>query len=185
VYANNINATTITGATNVYLTGQTNLPSVNNTYNLGSGSLQYLGVYATTFYGTATSAEYADLAERYHSDQPLDPGTVVCLGGTAEVTATTVQGSEQVFGVVSTAPAYLMNSDAGSDLTHPAIAVMGRVPCKVVGPVRKGQRVMASAVAGHACAWDPQQGPLAILGRVLVDKTSHGMDTIEIVVGKN
>jgi len=164
---------------------KTNLPATDNLYNMGSASYRFANIYAVAFNGQATSALYADLAERYQSDTPLEQATVVCLGGTSEVTACMIQGTEDIFGVVSTNPAYLMNSGAGDDDTHPAIAIMGRVPCKVVGPVQKGQRLMASAVRGCACAYNPEYGVLAILGRALVDKTTAGIDTIEIVIGKN
>ena len=162
-----------------------NLPTTDNIYNMGSSSYRFANMYAVSFIGQASSALYADLAERYHADAVLEPGAVVCLGGEAEITATTIQGSDDVFGVVSTNPAYLMNSDAGNDDTHPPVAMAGRVPCRVVGPVKKGQRLMASSVKGCACAYEPSFGMLAILGRSLVNKDSSGIDTIEIVIGKN
>lgn len=164
---------------------QSNLPVADNLYDMGSASYRFANMYAVNFLGQASSALYADVAERYQSDVTLESGTVVCLGGVAEVTASNTPGSEDVFGVVSTNPAYLLNSAAGSDATHPAIAMSGRVPCKVVGPVKKGQRLMASSLLGCACAYDPQFGILSILGRSLVDKTSTGIDTVEIVIGKN
>ena len=173
------------GDTGVFRANQTNLPAANNTYNLGSSSAAFANVFATLFNGTATAARYADLAERYASDVPYDPGTVVKLGGAAEVTCTTTAGDTDVFGVVSTNPAHLMNSDAGTDQSHPAIALVGRVPCKVTGKISKGQRLMSSEIPGTACAWDQQFGTTAILGRALEDKNASGPGTIEIVVGKN
>jgi hypothetical protein len=164
---------------------QSNLPATDNLYNMGSASYRFANMYAVNFIGQASSALYADLAERYAADAPLDPGTVVSLGGDAEVTASTTPGSEDVFGVVSTNPAYLMNSAAGDASQYPAIAMTGRVPCKVVGPVKKGQRLMASSVTGCACAYDTSMGVLSILGRSLVDKTTDSIELIEIVVGKN
>jgi len=198
-------------STNGFTNNQNNLPATTNTYNLGSPTDVFANVYATNFIATtsvqvsagtitasgnitttagvfsgkATSAEYADVAERYAADMPLDPGTVVCLGGTAEVTACVTMGTDDVFGVVSTDPAYLMNSTAGDDRTHPAIAFLGRVPCKVAGPVKKGQRLMASSVSGCACAYEANFGILSIIGRSLVDKDTSGIDTIEVVIGRN
>jgi hypothetical protein len=92
---------------------------------------------AGTFSGTATEAQYADLAERYEADAEYAPGTVLEVGGDAEVTHW--NGSAYVAGVISTAPAYLMNSDANG----PAVALVGRVPVRVIGAINKGQAVFA------------------------------------------
>lgn len=170
-------------AATYYRKDQTNLPSTNNLFDLGSNAQRFATVYATTFDGTALQARYADLAERYASDQLLEPGTVVELGGSAEVTQTTLKGSDQVFGVVSTAPAVKMNSLAGDDATHPYIALTGRVPVKVKGAVTKGQRLMSSDEQGVACAWSPEHGCLAVLGRSLVTKRTDHVELVEAVVG--
>lgn len=163
---------------------KTNLPSTDNTYDMGSSSYRFSNMYAVNFNGQASSALYADLAERYESEGPLEPGTVVCLGGDKEIIPSMVPGSEDVFGVISTNPAYLMNFGAGDNLDFPPVAMVGRVPCRVVGQVKKGQRLMASAMTGCACAFDPQFSIFSVIGRALVDKTTDGVDTIEIVVGK-
>jgi hypothetical protein len=175
----------ISGDSTLFKSTQNNIPSVNNIYDMGSSSRRFANMYATLFDGTATSARYADLAERYEADRPYSPGTVVCLGGEKEITASTTPGNDDVFGIISTNPAHLMNSGAGNDDTHPAVALVGRVPCKIVGQVKKGQRVMASSMEGVACAWDPAFGNLAIIGRAIDAKTTHGVELIEIVVGKN
>ncbi len=107
-------------------------------------------IYANIFQGTATSARYADLAERYEADAILEPGTVVCFGGAKEITACDHENDHAVAGVVSTDPAYMMNSAAGNNDTHPYVALTGRVPVKVVGPVAKGDLLVASGVKGHA-----------------------------------
>jgi len=107
-------------------------------------------IYANIFQGTASSARYADLAERYEADAILEPGTVVCFGGAKEITACDHENDHAVAGVVSTDPAYMMNSAAGNNDTHPYIALTGRVPVKVVGPVAKGDLLVASGVKGHA-----------------------------------
>jgi hypothetical protein len=109
-------------------------------------------LYAAIFQGTASSARYADLAERYEADAILEPGTVVCFGGEKEITACDHENDHAVAGVVSTDPAYMMNSAAGNNDTHPYIALTGRVPVKVVGPVAKGDLLVASGVKGHAMA---------------------------------
>ena len=105
----------------------------------GNGSFYANVITANEFAGTATSARYADLAEKYLADAEYAPGTVVCVGGDAEVTAT-VYG-DRALGVVSTAPAFMMNRDLEGG-TY--IALKGRVPCKVIGAVRKGQRLVAT-----------------------------------------
>jgi hypothetical protein len=127
----------------------TALPTVNNTYNLGSASFKFANMYATLFNGTATSAQYADLAERYAADEEYDVGTVIAIGGTAEVTAANEDNAHAVIGVVSENPAYLMNSGLEGGT---AIALKGRVPVKVIGEVNKGDRLTPSSTPGRAYA---------------------------------
>ena len=129
---------TVAGTTNT----QTVQPSANVTYNLGSTSAWY-----NTIYGTSTHALYADLAENYQADKYYNPGTVLQFGGTAEVTLADAD-TTRVAGVVSTNPAHLMNGAlSGPNVT--ALALTGRVPCMVVGPVAKGD-LMVSAGWGYA-----------------------------------
>jgi hypothetical protein len=137
------------------------------------------------FRGTATSAEYADLAERYAADDEYAPGTVVILGGANEITSSKDEASIEVFGIVSTAPGFEMNSGAGTDATHPFIALAGRVPCKVVGKVIKGQRLVTSSVAGHArAAYASELGDYRrIIGRALASKETEDLGLVEVVVG--
>jgi hypothetical protein len=151
-------------------------PSTDNVYNLGSPSNQWASVY-----GHSIEATYADLAERYEADAQYDAGTVVILGGDKEITTTTVEGDHRVVGVVSTDPAYLMNSTAGDSTTHPAIALKGRVPCKVVGPVKKGDMLVSSMHAGYAVvSSNPRIG--TVIGKAIsnYDKNDFGM--VEILV---
>ena len=108
-----------------------------NNRNLGSSGAKFNTVYATTFEGTATSAQYADLAEIYDSDILYPTGTAVCVGGDQEVTA--CDKSKMCIGVISADPAFLMNKDADGQ----AVALKGRVPVRVKGPVQKGQAVYA------------------------------------------
>jgi hypothetical protein len=135
------------------------------------------------FRGTATSAEYADLAERYAADQPYEPGTVVRLGGSHEVTQTLQANDAEVFGIISTAPGFEMNSAAGPDATHPFVALAGRVPCKVVGKVAKGQRLVTSNIPGHAMAVEMTIDYRLVIGRALENKTTDEAGVIEVVVG--
>ena len=100
-------------------------------------------------WGTASSALYADLAERYAADMDLEPGTVVVFGGEAEITESTFAFDSATAGVISTAPAYMMNSEAGTDKTHPYVALKGKVPCKVTGRINKGDLIVSSNIKGH------------------------------------
>lgn len=137
-------------------------------------------------HGTATSAEYADLAELYTSDEEYEPGTVVKIGGEHEVTQTTIEYCPEVFGIVSTNPAYLMNS-AAEGTTVP-VALEGRVPCKVIGEVRKGQRLIASNEPGIARALSTYEKEIGmdwfrVVGRAIESKDTLGVGLVEVVVG--
>ena len=132
--------------------------------------------------GARLNATYADLAERFEADSTYDPGTVVELGGDAEVTAVVNELSEDVFGVVSNTAAYLMNAGAGNDTTHPPIAVGGRVQVKVTGKVRKGQRLVS---AGNGIARAAEAGEATsfnTIGRALAHKNDDSVGTVEAFV---
>lgn len=118
----------------------------------------------------ASSARYADLAERYEADQSYEPGMVLVIGGSKEVTTTDIEGNTSVAGIVSKNPAYMMNSDSGSDQTHPYIALKGRVPCKVSGVVSKGDLLVTSNIPGHASKYIfGKHDPNAVLAKALQD----------------
>ena len=134
-------------------------------------------------HATATAAQYADLAERYATDTPLETGEVVILGGNEEITKCMEDSSDAVFGVVSTAPAYLMNSEAGNNDTHPAIALKGRVPVKITGQGLAGDRVVS---AGHGEARAARSGEATTfntLGRLIQDKYNEDTELTECVIG--
>ena len=155
------------------------LPSTNNTRSLGSASLTWNTVYAGTFAGTATKAKYADLAEMYAADEHYTPGTVMMFGGNKEVTAAKGLGTTKVIGVVSTDPAYLMNSELDNGT---AIALKGRVPCLVIGKVEKGDMLIASDIAGVAIATKEFIGG-AIIGKAIEASNDTEIKVIEIAVG--
>jgi hypothetical protein len=142
-------------------------------------------IKATRFEGLATSSLYADLAERYAADAEYEPGTVVVIGGEKEVTISTFAGDTAVAGIVSTNPALMMNSEAGNDKTHPYIALKGRVPCKIYGPVKKGDFMIASGHPGYACSVNLTQleiHPGAVIGKALEDFHSEGFGVIEVKI---
>jgi hypothetical protein len=128
----------------------------------------------------ASSALYADLAERYEADAVYDPGTVLVVGGDNEVTVTAIYADTRVAGIVSKNPAYMMNSEAGTNETHPYIALKGRVSCKVIGPIKKGDLLVTSAHPGYACVGQNVFSG-AVIGKALEDK-SEGFGVIEVKV---
>lgn len=155
-------------------------PSANLSYNLGS-----ITNWWNNIYGTSIHAQYADLAERFEADAVYDPGTVVELGGTAEITAATEDLSEDVFGVISTRAAFVMNSRVGDDLTHPPIAVQGRVPVKVIGTVRKGDRLVSAGNGFARAGLRSEITTWNVIGRSLENKDTLGPGTVEAVVKLN
>jgi len=150
----------------------------NGVGNIGSQT----GGYFNTVFAKSTSAQYADLAERYASDVPLPPGTVVDLGGTAEITQSQQDLSENVFGVISTNAAYLMNAGAGDDITHPAVAIVGRVPTKVIGIVHKGDRLVSAGNGVARAALPGEATWFNVIGRALENKESKELGMIEATV---
>jgi hypothetical protein len=171
-------ALSIIGTTGVVaVLGISNLNAGNGVGNIGSASN-----YFNRLFATATTALYADVAERFASDQEYAPGTVVELGGTAEITCSNTDLSDNVFGVISTQAAYLMNGGAGSDATHPPVAMTGRVPVRVTGIVRKGDRLVS---AGNGLARAAQPGEATAfntVGRALHDKLEDNQGTVEAIV---
>ena len=160
-------------------------PATNNLQDIGSTSFKWRNVYATTFVGNATTANYADIAERFHADQAYAPGTVMELGGAEEITAAVDALSDNVFGVVSTQAAYLMNAGAGTDATHPPIAMQGRVPVRVIGTVQKGDRLVSAGNGLARAAGLGEYTPFNVIGRALESKSTSGEGTIEAIVKLN
>ena len=182
--------TTVTQITNsaqtaVLGTSQAGNPQVNITGDFvptTTNGSQDIGSVTNPFgaiYGVASSAQYADLAENYAADAEYAPGTVVSFGGDAEVTSST-DADARVAGVVSTNPAYTMNSDLVADHVV-TVAFTGRVPCKVTGTVRKGD-LMVSAGNGLARA-EANPAPGTIIGKALANHDG-AEGTIEVVVGR-
>ena len=153
-----------------------------NNRNLGNSARKWNTVYATVFEGTATSAQYADLAEKYLADADYEPGTVLVFGGEQEVTVTKYKGDRKVAGVVTTDPAYLMNSELQGEHAV-AIALQGRVPCKVLGKVEKGDIIVSSAIEGYGIVQnDPVVG--TVIGKAVGTKDDDDRGIVEVVVGR-
>jgi len=144
----------------------------------GSGNFSAGVITATT-----TAARYADLAERYTADADYEPGTVLVFGGEAEVTQSGNKYDKRIAGIVSTDPAFLMNESLEDGIS---VGLVGRLPCKVVGEIRKGDLMVSSATPGHAEAWRDESNPPAgsVIGKALENKTGASTDVIEVVVGK-
>jgi hypothetical protein len=136
------------------------------------------------FGGTATSSNYADVAERYATSEPVEAGDIVEIGGSAEIRKVRGRASDAVFGIISEKPGVRLNEDAGDDASHPFVALAGRVFCKVKGPVAKGARLMSSGIDGIAEAADAGVSPFAVVGRALHDKSSEDVGLLEVVVGR-
>jgi hypothetical protein len=133
--------------------------------------------------GVAVEAEFADVAEIYESDASYEPGTLVSLGGVAEVTQTTGLADTNIFGIVSTRPAYLMNTKARGKKNALPIAVAGRIPVKVKGVVKRGDRLIASDEPGIAQAYTGNEPVWSIVGRSLNDYSGSGVGKVEATIG--
>lgn len=174
------NALTIVGSTGqIGVLGLTNLNS-NAVGNIGSTSS-----YFNTIFAKATSALYADVAERFAADAVYSAGTIMELGGAKEITRAQEELSERVFGVISTQAAYLMNSGAGSDATHPPIAMTGRVPVQVIGKVYKGDRLVSAGAGLARAARAGEATAFNVIGRALADKLDVDSGTVEAIVTIN
>lgn len=164
-------AVTFNGQVNV---GASIVPTTTG-LNVGSGANPF-----GTFYGTATTAQYADLAEIYTSDLEYEAGTVVVFGGDKEITTTTQFADVSIAGAISTNPAYLMNSESAGL----PVALRGRIPVKVVGPVYKGDLlVTAGACPGYAVSVGKStEYPLAVFAKAIETNANEGEKIIEAVI---
>ena len=144
-------------------------------------------VRCNVVHALSTSALYADVAERFEADAPMSEGAVVMVGGDAEITETTSELSDQVFGVISSQPAYAMNAAAGNSDSHPFVAMTGRTPVRVTGAVTKGQRLVSSSVKGcaRAAATGESISPFHVIGRALESSSDTGIKLVNCAVRTN
>tara|TARA_R110002167_G_scaffold74703_8_gene208878 strand:+ start:188 stop:1030 length:843 start_codon:yes stop_codon:yes gene_type:complete len=163
-------------------TGEVSLGSIINNNSSGVGNIGASGATFNTVHALATSAQYADMAERFHADAEYSAGTVVELGGVNEVTLCVDDLSDIVFGVVSTKAAYLMNGGAGSNETHPPIAMSGRVPVNVMGFIAKGDRLVSAGNGYARAATLDEVTAFNVIGRALESKTDEGFGSVEAIV---
>lgn len=175
-----ITGAAITGTSLTVNTGDITCGNIVNSNANGVGNIGSSSTYFNTLFATATSAQYADVAEKYTADADYAPGTVVMFGGSAEVTLCDTDACSAVVGVVSSDPAYLMNAGLVSEHVV-AVALLGRVPCAVQGPVTRGA-LMVSAGNGRARA-ETNPAPGTIIGKA-VESFSGDIGTIEILVGR-
>jgi len=161
--------------------------------NLGEGDYNQTGIIGKglnlnssgdfKIRGVAVEAEFADVAEIYVGDASYEPGTLVSLGGPAEITQTTNYADTNIFGIVSTRPAYLMNAKKKKEKNALPIAVAGRIPVKVKGIVNRGDRLVSSDIPGVAQAAQGDEPTWSIIGRSLSAFSGAGVGKVEATVG--
>ena len=162
--------------------------ALRSTHNPGeqapNDDFALVDIRANVIHARATSAAYADIAERFAADAPMTEGAVVMLGGAQEITETAEELSEKVFGVISSKPAYMMNAGAGNNDSHPFVAMTGRTPVRVTGVVNKGDRIVSSSVKGTARAARTGESinPFHVIGRALESKSDAGIGLVNCFV---
>jgi hypothetical protein len=147
----------------------------------GVGNIGNASNYFNRVFATSTSALYADLAEIYEADDDYEPGTVLIFFGSKDVTTTTIDHDSRVAGVVSTNPAYLMNTKTSGV----PLALTGRVPCKVQGPIAKGDLITTSNTPGVGQIVDSDFWvPGCVIGKSLGVIEDNSIQVIDIAVGR-
>jgi hypothetical protein len=180
VFSSNVKAANVVVTANVNAVAGIYSGNVTAANYITSGNIN-----ASYLIGTAIQSFYADLAERFEADADYSPGTVLAIGGSAEVTIENQELSENVFGVISTNAGFLLNGSAGSNSTHPQVAVNGRVPVRVIGKIKKGDRLV-SAGSGLARAGSKSEiTAFNVLGRSLEDKLTIGEGVVTAIVKLN
>jgi hypothetical protein len=176
------NSTTYTDRMTIDTNGLVTIANTLKTTAITTGSESTAGTITGDWGLTGKfQATYADLAEYYSADVEYEPGTVLIFGGVAEVTTTTIGSDSRVAGVVTTNPAYVMNSELQG--LRACVALQGRVPVKVLGIIKKGDLITTSSIPGYACkAMNPQVG--TIIGKAVADKLDPNKGIIEVAVGR-
>ena len=173
----------ITGG-NLITSGLASVSSIVKTGSTGVGNIGQSDNSFNTVFAKATSAQYADLAEKYEADSKYAPGTVLVIGGEKEVTQCSKYADPSAAGVVSTNPAHLMNSELNAEYTVD-LALTGRVPCCVVGAISKGDLLTTSEIEGTATRLLPGSFVAGcVIGKALENYNSKEAGVIEVLVGK-
>ena len=166
--------------TDAYLSGNLKVGNINNSNANGVGNIGSSTTYFNTVFAKATSAQYADLAEKFTADQVYSSGTVLVHGGEFQVTLSTKYADSRAAGIVTTNPAHLMNAELQQ--TSAAIALAGQVPCLVRGPVSKGDVLTTSNHPGHAEKLDPQDWQPGVVVAKALEDCGSGLHTILVSV---
>jgi hypothetical protein len=167
-------------ATNVTASTMLTVPAITKSGTTGTGNIGSSTNTFNTIFARATSAQYADLAEKYLADADYDTGTVVIFGGEQEITTTSIMADVSVAGVISQEPAYLMNSES----TGLAVALRGKVPVKVLGSVKKGDLLITASTPGHAQAVNSltTYNSIAVFAKSLETNTDPGAKMVMAVI---
>ena len=180
VFSSNVNAG------NVVVTANVNAASGIFSSNVNAANFITAGnINAAYLVGIAIQANYADLAERFEADADYTPGTVLAIGGAAEVTMEDQELSENVFGVISTNAGFLLNGAAGPNATHPQVAVNGRVPVRVIGKINKGDRLVSAGNGLARAGTKSEVTAFNVIGRSLENKTTFGEGIVTAIVKLN
>ncbi len=176
-----ISTRTVSSVVNTTIAGDLTL-SASGRSSTVNGSWSVTGAWTLASGATLESTYAADIAEYYQGDKTYEPGTVVMIGGEFDVTLANGAGTTKVAGVISTEAAYIMNGSCPGEKN--LVALQGRVPCKVIGKVEKGDLMVVGIVPGVAMASnDPKPG--SIIGKALQNYDSDHVGTIEVMVGKH
>ena len=177
-----LSALTVSGA--ITVNSSNAVTAIVNGGTAGVGNIGASGQGFNTIFAKATSAQYADLAENYEADADYAPGTVVVFGGNKEITVTNNSHDTAVAGIISTNPSYLMNAGQSGEWILP-VALTGRVPCRVQGPVNKGTVLVTGDIPGTAMAIKTSKfAPGCVVGKSLEIINSTDVLTIEVAVGR-
>ena len=185
------NITSVGTLSSLNVTGTTNTGTIQSTtLTAGSNSTagSIIGDWTLTS-GSTLNATYADLAEKYTADADYEAGTVVLFAGEAELTVCGNHASHAVAGIITTNPAQVYNAEctAGEGEFVVELALIGRVPCKVIGPVHKGDLIVSSEAPGFGCAADLDNLKVGtIIGKAITGYNGDTPDGVcEVLVGKN
>jgi hypothetical protein len=166
--------------------GLSNAPITCSTINAsaitGTGSPTFMTGTFRLAGASTLHATYADLAEYYEADKEYPVGTVLVFGGEKEVTLTNQKGDHRVAGVVSDNAALIMNEECPGEKV--LIALQGRVPCRVVGKIQKGDLMVTSHIPGVAVSVGGNASAGTIIGKALANYESDHIGTIEVAVGR-